>query len=190
MPRIITSRAFIVRWTRMLHSIGRLSASASSHHSLSLAVFITNIAESDFRHTQQYPSGRPLEAAWYEQNDPAFCPSAAHHLDGRFAPSFRGDPVSLRAATQTPRRHIGVRGREVSRRSLHVRYDVCGITIVAVPIRTIVAVPRRTDPYPARAGLIPKTRHRGGVADARRYRDPCRLSDRRADYWGSKSSTK
>src|SRR6266566_3148377 len=36
----------------MPHSIGRLSASASSHHSLSSAAFITNIAESDFRHAQ------------------------------------------------------------------------------------------------------------------------------------------
>jgi hypothetical protein len=36
----------------MPHSIGRLSMSASSHHSLSLAAFITNIAESDFRYTQ------------------------------------------------------------------------------------------------------------------------------------------
>jgi hypothetical protein len=33
------------------HSIGRLSASASSHPSLSSAAF-TNIAESDFRHAQ------------------------------------------------------------------------------------------------------------------------------------------
>jgi hypothetical protein len=32
--------------------IGRLSASASSLHSLSSADFITNIAESSFRHTQ------------------------------------------------------------------------------------------------------------------------------------------
>jgi len=36
----------------MPHSTGRLSASASSHHSLSSVVFITNIAESDFRHAQ------------------------------------------------------------------------------------------------------------------------------------------
>jgi len=36
----------------MPHSIGRLSVSASSHHSLSLAAFITNIAGSDFRYTQ------------------------------------------------------------------------------------------------------------------------------------------
>src|SRR5205823_8341873 len=50
MPRIIMNRGFIARWTRMPHSIGRLSASVSSHHSLSSAAFITNIAESDFRH--------------------------------------------------------------------------------------------------------------------------------------------
>src|SRR5262249_11710827 len=31
----------------------RASASASSHHSLSSAVFITNIGESDFRHAQR-----------------------------------------------------------------------------------------------------------------------------------------
>jgi hypothetical protein len=32
----------------MPHSLARLSASASSHRNLSTAVFITNIAESDF----------------------------------------------------------------------------------------------------------------------------------------------
>jgi hypothetical protein len=37
----------------MPHSTGRLSASASSHHSLSSAAFIINIAESDFRYTQE-----------------------------------------------------------------------------------------------------------------------------------------
>src|SRR5438874_5610922 len=52
MPRIIMNRGFIARWTRMPHSTGRLSASVSSHHSLSSAAFITNIAESDFRHAQ------------------------------------------------------------------------------------------------------------------------------------------
>jgi len=36
----------------MPHSTGRLSVSASSHHSLSSAAFITNIAESNFRHAQ------------------------------------------------------------------------------------------------------------------------------------------
>src|SRR5262245_51862388 len=53
MPRIIMNRAFIARWTRMPHSTERLSASASSLHSLSSAAFITNIAESDFRHAQR-----------------------------------------------------------------------------------------------------------------------------------------
>jgi hypothetical protein len=42
----------------MPHSIGRLSMSASSHHSLSLAAFITNIAESNFRYTQVGANGQ------------------------------------------------------------------------------------------------------------------------------------
>src|SRR5262249_24724379 len=42
---------FIARSTKMPRSIGRLSASALSHHGLSSVVFITNIAESDFRRT-------------------------------------------------------------------------------------------------------------------------------------------
>src|SRR5262249_50069236 len=50
--KLLQNRAFIARWTRMPHSTGRLIASASSHHSLSSAAFITNIAESDFRHAQ------------------------------------------------------------------------------------------------------------------------------------------
>jgi hypothetical protein len=37
----------------MPRSLARLSASASSHRGLSSAVFITNIAESDFRYTQE-----------------------------------------------------------------------------------------------------------------------------------------
>jgi len=53
MPRIIMNRGFIARWTRMPHSIGQLSASASSHYSPSSAAFITNIAESDFRHAHR-----------------------------------------------------------------------------------------------------------------------------------------
>jgi len=48
MPDITTSREFIARWAKMPHSLARLSASASSHRDLSSAVFITNIAESDF----------------------------------------------------------------------------------------------------------------------------------------------
>ena len=38
----------------MLHFPARLSASASSHHDLSLAAFITNIAKSNFRYTQVF----------------------------------------------------------------------------------------------------------------------------------------
>jgi len=64
MPRIIMNRGFIARWTRMPHSTGRLSASASSHHSLSLAAFITNIAESNFRYTQE-----PIEFAALYSNE-------------------------------------------------------------------------------------------------------------------------
>ena len=52
MPLITMGREFIAHSTKMPRSIGRLSASALSHHCLSSAVFITNIAESDFRHTQ------------------------------------------------------------------------------------------------------------------------------------------
>jgi hypothetical protein len=40
---IIMCREFIARSTKMLRSIGRLSASALSHHDLSLAVFISGI---------------------------------------------------------------------------------------------------------------------------------------------------
>ena len=38
----------------MPRSLARLSASESSHRDLSSAVFITNIAESDFRYTQVF----------------------------------------------------------------------------------------------------------------------------------------
>jgi hypothetical protein len=38
----------------MPRSLARSSASASSHRDLSSAVFITNIAESDFRYTQVF----------------------------------------------------------------------------------------------------------------------------------------
>jgi hypothetical protein len=61
---IIMNRAFIARWG-MLHSIGRLSASASSHPGLSLAAFITNIAESDFRYTHRMKDQlSKASAAW------------------------------------------------------------------------------------------------------------------------------
>jgi hypothetical protein len=46
------SREFIAHSTKMLHFPVRLSTSASSNHDLSLAAFITDIAESDFRYTQ------------------------------------------------------------------------------------------------------------------------------------------
>src|SRR5262245_53112509 len=61
-------------------------------------------------------------------------PSAAHHLDRGFAASFRRNLVGLSAATQTARRHVGVRALAGSRRTLHVRFDIGGVTIVAVPI--------------------------------------------------------
>src|SRR4029077_5046055 len=46
------NRGFIDPWARIPRFIGRLSTSASSHHGPSLAAFITNIVESDFRYTQ------------------------------------------------------------------------------------------------------------------------------------------
>jgi len=57
MPPTIIDREFIDLWTRIPRFIGRLSTSASSHHDLSLAAFIANIAESDFRYTQVIPGG-------------------------------------------------------------------------------------------------------------------------------------
>ena len=65
----------------MPHSIGRLSASASSHHSLSSAAFITNIAESDFRYTQVEKAGRPKSVV----NAPDLAAAA-----------LTGDPTSTR----------------------------------------------------------------------------------------------
>jgi len=44
-------REFIAHSTKMLRFPARSSTSASSHHGLSLAAYITNIAESDFRYT-------------------------------------------------------------------------------------------------------------------------------------------
>jgi hypothetical protein len=44
----------------MPHFPARLSTSASSHHDLSLAGFIANTAESDFRYTQAERSDRML----------------------------------------------------------------------------------------------------------------------------------
>src|SRR2546430_2192186 len=65
---IIMTREFIARSTRMPRSIGRLSASALSHHGLSSAVFITNIAESDFRHTQGQAPGAGCRAITRRQS--------------------------------------------------------------------------------------------------------------------------
>ena len=48
----IMSRGPIDLWTRTPRSIAPFSASAPSHHNLSSADFITNIAESNFRYTQ------------------------------------------------------------------------------------------------------------------------------------------
>src|SRR5947209_19059060 len=47
----IMNRGPIDPWTRTPRSIAPFSASAPSHHSLSSADFITNIAESNFRYT-------------------------------------------------------------------------------------------------------------------------------------------
>jgi len=52
-------REFIDLWTRIPRFIGRLSTSASSHHDLSLAAFITNIVESDFGTHRTASSVRP-----------------------------------------------------------------------------------------------------------------------------------
>jgi hypothetical protein len=69
MQPITMNRAFIDRWTRMLHSIGRLSASASSHHSPSSAAFIINTAESVFRYTPVQWNARPYRARRASQRD-------------------------------------------------------------------------------------------------------------------------
>jgi hypothetical protein len=54
----------------MPHSLARLSASASSHRNLSSAVFITNIAESDFSvHTLVVWASRKLVRAVKWQED-------------------------------------------------------------------------------------------------------------------------
>ena len=47
------------------HSIGRLSSSSSSHHSLSSAAFIINTAESDFRYTHRFEfTFTPKHGSW------------------------------------------------------------------------------------------------------------------------------
>jgi hypothetical protein len=60
---MLPCREFIAHSIKMRRSIGRLSASVLSHPSLSSVVFITNIAESDFRHTQgEHLRLRPLSS--------------------------------------------------------------------------------------------------------------------------------
>ena len=51
-------REFIARSTKMPRSIEQLSASASSLPNRSWEAFIINIAGSDFRYTQGFPSAR------------------------------------------------------------------------------------------------------------------------------------
>jgi transposase InsO family protein len=52
---IIMTREFIAHSRKMLRFPARLSTSASSHHGLSLAAYITNIAESEFpAHTGEF----------------------------------------------------------------------------------------------------------------------------------------
>jgi hypothetical protein len=58
------NREFIVHLTKMLHFPARLSTLASSHHDLSLAAFITSIAELIFgTHTfENGPIAAPIGA--------------------------------------------------------------------------------------------------------------------------------
>ena len=111
--------------------------------------------------------------------------SAAEHFDRRFPASLRRDLVSLRAATKTPRRRL--RCRAGDRLGL-LRYDVGRITIVAIPRGSIVAIPRRTDPHPARADGASEMR-KGCSAVARRYRDPLWPRNCRPDHRSSESAT-
>jgi len=58
---IIICREFIARSTKTRRSIGQLSASALLHPAQSSAVFIINIAESDFRHAHlPIHAGHPI----------------------------------------------------------------------------------------------------------------------------------
>ena len=104
--------------------------------------------------------------------------SAAEHFDRRFPASLRRDLVSLRATTKTPRRRL--RCRAGNRLAL-LRYDVGRITIVAIPRGSIVAIPRRTDPHPARADGASEMR-KGCSADTRRHRDPLWSRNCRPDH--------
>src|SRR5258706_2548712 len=122
MPPTIMSRAFIARWTRMPRSIGRLSASALSHHDLSLAAFITNIAESDLRHTQVTGS-IPVAPTTHSRFLPT-CGDAAKMLPGgrhrRFLFSIEHGPCNhfgraMSATRQLPPFGTGDRLRHTSR---------------------------------------------------------------------------
>src|SRR5262245_3373124 len=104
--------------------------------------------------------------------------SAAEHFDRRFPASLRRDLVSPCAATKTPRRRL--RCRAGNRLAL-LRYDVGRITIVAIPRGSIVAIPRRTDPHPARADGASEMR-KGCSADTRRHRDPLWSRNCRPDH--------
>src|SRR5260370_39836024 len=83
----IMSRGPIDLWTRTPRFIAPFSASAPSHHNLSSADFITNIAESDFWYTQRsYSRPKPrrfpldrgfLRSAQGQSGDEA---SAGHSL--------------------------------------------------------------------------------------------------------------
>jgi hypothetical protein len=93
MRPIIMNRGFIAHSTKMLHFPARLSTSASSHHDLSLAAFITNIAESDFRYTQPArqppPDIKPREYEPHELGSVEFaaigqkCPAGSPADSGR-----------------------------------------------------------------------------------------------------------
>ena len=112
--------------------------------------------------------------------------SAAEHFDRRFPASLRRDLVSLRAVTKTPRRRL--RCRAGNRLGL-LRYDVGRITIVAIPRGSIVAIPRRTDPHPARADGASEMR-KGCSADTRRHRDPLWPRNCRPHHRSAESATK
>jgi hypothetical protein len=66
----------------MLHFPARLSTSASSHHDLSLAASITNMAESDFRYAQLSHHG--LSSVVFIINI----------TESDFSPHTTGDPTS------------------------------------------------------------------------------------------------
>jgi hypothetical protein len=69
MPPTMMSREFIAHSTKMLHFPARLKP-LGVDHDLSLAVFITNIAESDFRYTQVHLTD------WWRIFDAALGPQA------------------------------------------------------------------------------------------------------------------